>query len=167
VDQSGDQQPASHAKRDAQSAPLKRKTPGQVGYGACSWHLGVKGSQVQILSARRNERAGGHEGRKATTCPPALSLLAAVYWGPRARGAPGAVPSAARAGVWGSGWGAARRGNGSHAMQHVVALCKASQASELVDLFVGSIAFESERRMMPFDGVRRQCCSGPWPDRPT
>lgn len=43
VDQSGDQQPANPAKRDAQSAFLKHKTPGQVGYEPYSCHLGVKG----------------------------------------------------------------------------------------------------------------------------
>jgi len=52
VDQLGDQQPAIPAKRDAQSTFLKRKIPGQLVYEVYSWHLGVKGSQVQILSAR-------------------------------------------------------------------------------------------------------------------
>ena len=52
MDQSGDQQPANPAKHDAQSTLLKHKTPGQVGYEPNSYHLGVRGSQVQILSAR-------------------------------------------------------------------------------------------------------------------
>lgn len=42
-------------ERDAQSALLKRKTPGQVGYQPYPYRLGVKGSRVQILSSRQKE----------------------------------------------------------------------------------------------------------------
>jgi hypothetical protein len=58
VDQSGDQQPANPAKHDAQSTPLKHKTPGQMSYEPYADHLGVKGSQVQILSARHDDGSG-------------------------------------------------------------------------------------------------------------
>ncbi len=54
MDQSSDQHRANRARREALMAILKRKIPGQVGDGLHSWHLGVKGSQVQILSARPN-----------------------------------------------------------------------------------------------------------------
>ena len=64
MDQSGDQQPAKPAKRDVQGALLKSKTPGQVDYEGYSCHLGVKGSQVQILSSRQKALVRGnfHQG---------------------------------------------------------------------------------------------------------
>ncbi len=64
VDQSGDKQPANPAKHDAQNTLLKSKTPGQVGYEPYAYHLGDRGSQVQVLSARRQAlmRVGSHQG---------------------------------------------------------------------------------------------------------
>lgn len=56
-------------------------------------------------NGEKSSPCGGKEENRVAEIrgPHVLSLLAAVYRGPVARG-PGAAPSAARSGFWGSGW---------------------------------------------------------------
>jgi hypothetical protein len=70
VDQSGDQHPANPAKRDAQITVLKGETLGQEAWARCTGHLGVKGSQVQILSSRQKALVRGnfHQGFVGSGC---------------------------------------------------------------------------------------------------